>query len=162
MNLHDKSPVGTSTSLDHAANGLMGATYIGPTLLLSLTLLSVILFGGSSPQYGLGYTVGKIATSLALALPIYFVARYFTSFGRCLNRKGKLNVLCLSAVVVWCIQLAAQIFLPYFVATQIANQQESQQKINESSEVIQPIPRLTNGAIDWSQFTPIEKPAASR
>jgi hypothetical protein len=157
MSHTEKSHPADSTVRDYAPPGLMGATYIGPTLLLSLALLSLILVGSSSPQYGFGYTVGKMATSFALALPIYFVTRYFTSFGRRLNRKGKMNALCLFIVVVWCLQLAALTLLPYFVANQVGNQQRAPRAANASSEADQSVPRLPNGAIDWSQFTPIEK-----
>lgn len=138
---------------------ILNRSYFGPLLLLSVALLSVVLVGASSPQYGLGFTAGKTVTSLALALPIYLIVRYFTSVGYRLSRRGQLNVLCLLTVIVWGLQLALSAALPGFIAGQTANggvaPRSQPDRAKESS-----VPRLPDGSVDWSQFTPIERPSS--
>lgn len=136
---------------------LINGTYFGLLVLSCVALLSVVLVGGASVLYGLGVTVGKAVTSLTLALPIYLVIRYFTAAGSRLTRRGKLNALCLVTVAVWGLQLALFALLRDFIAEPTANS-----GVRPRTQVSQPpnettVPRLADGSVDWSQFTPIER-----
>lgn len=140
---------------------LIDRTYVGPAVLLCVALLSVVLVGGSSPQYGLGFTAGKAVTSMALALPVYLIFRYFTPLGRRLRRREKLNVLCLLSVALWGLQLLLYAALPGFIAgldsgPSAPSRAQPSAKRSDSS-----VPRLPDGSVDWSQFTPVDRPKSA-
>lgn len=87
-------------------------TGFGPLLIASVGLLTIVLAGSASPQFGVGYAAGKLVTSLAFGLPVFLLLKYATRAGRRLAGVESLNLVCLVVAAVWVLQLALPLVLP--------------------------------------------------
>jgi hypothetical protein len=56
--------------------------------------------------------MGKLFTSLGLALPIFIIVKYATRYGRRLSLKASSNLLCILIATVWIIQTILSLILP--------------------------------------------------
>ena len=123
-----------------------------------MALLSIVFTGSSSPQFGLGYTLGKIVISVAVAIPIYLLVRYFSAISRNMNRLGQINLLSILTATVWTIQIVAAAVVPGFIS---AHMERTASELPRNVGPTSSVRKLPDGASDWSQFTPVDKPKSA-
>lgn len=99
--------------------------FLGPLIVLSAALLSVVFTGAESFKFGLGYTVGKLFISVAFALPIFIVVKYATRYGRRLQTQEGLNLFCYLLVACWALQLLLGLTVPAYMERLLYDQSQS-------------------------------------
>jgi len=100
------------TKENETANAFSQSYWLGISILISLTMLSIIFTGTNSFNYGVGLTLGRLFTSFGLALPIFILAKYATRYGRRLSAIASSNLLCMLIAAVWVIQVILIFILP--------------------------------------------------
>ena len=154
----------------------------GPSVVLAMVGLS-FAFGGEPNAHGLGLVLGRIATSVCLALPIYLAIRFGTKRGRVLAAVRRLNLLCLLLVGIWVLQLAALAILehqfrkapeanffaefdpststPARPASEFGPFEKLIPKADKIPKTARDSTHRQTSETDWSRFTPIGGPAAA-
>jgi hypothetical protein len=131
------------------SSGAFKLAFFGPLILLSTSLLSLALARAGTLEYAIGYTVGKLLISIALASPLLLIFRFASKRWRSSEAVELFNLFCILASAVWIVQIALFALLPRLVPSLNADHMTS-----APVTAAQPYGRNPDGSVRWQDFEP--------
>ena len=87
----------------------------GAFILVGIIGLSALFSGRESITFEVGYSIGKLLASLALALPIFVIYSYFTNQGKIASTVKNINWLLITVSMVYIFISVLNAFVPSLI-----------------------------------------------